>query len=238
MNLLPTQDGVTHINIYSKAETELGRLLSNFSHVPIETEDGHFESVEGYWGWLSISEENPGREQFRQLYGYMAKKHKTDLLKAGDKGRFDPNFSEKIEKAIDAKFKTEVVINCLTRYKDLLELPVVHYYYFGDKSNPKVVDVTEKCPEFINPTRKNIANFLQSMKKETKAINQYDTELHINDKVAYTDANGGLFEGIITDILKDNRIKIMCETGDMIVDAFFVSPAYYDKDMESDEIEL
>jgi hypothetical protein len=42
-------DGITHINIYSKGKTELGRWLSNFTYHPIETEDGKFDSVEGYW---------------------------------------------------------------------------------------------------------------------------------------------------------------------------------------------
>lgn len=28
----PEEDGITHINIYSKGSTELGRLLSNFAH--------------------------------------------------------------------------------------------------------------------------------------------------------------------------------------------------------------
>lgn len=46
------KDGVDHINIYSKGKTSLGRFLSNFAQADIETEDGNFASIEGYWYWL------------------------------------------------------------------------------------------------------------------------------------------------------------------------------------------
>jgi len=46
-------DGVTHVNIYSKAKTELGRWLSNFAYAPIRiTGHGRFASIEAYWYWL------------------------------------------------------------------------------------------------------------------------------------------------------------------------------------------
>lgn len=31
----PLEDGITHINVYSKGATELGRLLTNFAHTPL-----------------------------------------------------------------------------------------------------------------------------------------------------------------------------------------------------------
>ena len=46
---LPAEDGITHVNVYSRGLTTLGRWLSNFAHCPIETEDGPFASIEGYW---------------------------------------------------------------------------------------------------------------------------------------------------------------------------------------------
>jgi len=30
----PEEDGITHINIYSKGKTDLGRMLSNFAKLP------------------------------------------------------------------------------------------------------------------------------------------------------------------------------------------------------------
>lgn len=50
----PVDEGVTHINIYSKAKTELGLLSTNFARTPIDhPEFGHFESLEGLWYWLA-----------------------------------------------------------------------------------------------------------------------------------------------------------------------------------------
>ena len=66
------EDGITHVNIYSQGKTKLGKWLSNFSHTPIDTEDGHFESIEGYWYWLVT--DNINKDILRGLYGYEAKK--------------------------------------------------------------------------------------------------------------------------------------------------------------------
>lgn len=45
------------------------------------------------------------------------------------------------------------------------------------------------------------------------------TRLSVNDAVMHIDSNGGEWEGTVTDLMGDNKIKISCETGDIIVDA-------------------
>lgn len=45
------------------------------------------------------------------------------------------------------------------------------------------------------------------------------TELSVNDAVMYIDENGGEWEGMITELLADNKVKISCETGELIIDA-------------------
>ena len=50
----PMNDGVDHINVYSKGATELGRFLTNMNNIPVNTKHGRFQSVEGYWHWLKI----------------------------------------------------------------------------------------------------------------------------------------------------------------------------------------
>lgn len=67
--LKPDEDGVTHINIYSKGKTEIGRWASNFQYAPIVIDDGHFDSVEGYFYWLGTR-----NAQLRFLSGFAAKK--------------------------------------------------------------------------------------------------------------------------------------------------------------------
>ena len=160
MKYNPIEDGVTHLNAFSRAETEIGRFLSNFAYCPIETEDGHFDSMEGYWGWLSISESNPHREEFRTLSGLPAKKLKDDLYREGDKGRFEPDFAGKIERAMHLKFATPMAKEIMEKNLDKLQLPLVHYYTYGDSFHQKIVDVTDKYPEFVNNVKKEINLFL------------------------------------------------------------------------------
>jgi predicted NAD-dependent protein-ADP-ribosyltransferase YbiA (DUF1768 family) len=70
-------DGITHINIYSKGKTTLGRELSNFANTPIEVTDGYFESIEGYWYWLGSS--NKDKELLRNMSGFQAKQYGRNL---------------------------------------------------------------------------------------------------------------------------------------------------------------
>lgn len=45
-------DGETHINIYSKGRSDLGRFLSNFTRSDTVTDHGKFRSLEGYYHFL------------------------------------------------------------------------------------------------------------------------------------------------------------------------------------------
>jgi hypothetical protein len=144
LDLIPENDGVTHINMYSKARTKYGLMLSNFYHFPIETPDGSFESVEGYWAWLSVSE-CPEREQLCHLYGYLAKKVGKELIESKGK-RFDDDFEHKILSAIEYKFRRNA--NLLTA--EWMQLPIVHYYAYGKDGNYKVYDLTAKYQWMID----------------------------------------------------------------------------------------
>jgi RNA polymerase subunit RPABC4/transcription elongation factor Spt4 len=120
----PNEDGITHINIYSKGKTELGRWLSNFAYAPINIgKDGCFNSIEGYWYWLSCKD-----HRLRLLSGFQAKNFGR---KCGGKDRiFDNSFREKIKKAITIKLETYP-----KKYQELKQstLPLVHYYNFNGK---------------------------------------------------------------------------------------------------------
>lgn len=119
----PEDDGITHINIYSKGKTEIGRWLSNFAYAPIVTEDGPFNSIEGYWYWLSCRDES-----LRDLSGFKAKFQ--GRASRGKDWVEDPEFKAKITEAITIKLET---------YSDKYEefrktnLPLTHYYYFDNK---------------------------------------------------------------------------------------------------------
>ena len=117
----PTEDGITHINIYSQGKTWLGKNLSNFAYFPIETEDGKFNSIEGYWYWLSCKD-----DRLRTLSGYNAKKLGREL--GGKDWLDDDEFKRKITDAISRKIMSN------QRLHDELKkstLPLLHYYVFG-----------------------------------------------------------------------------------------------------------
>lgn len=138
----PNDDGITHINIYSKGKIALGRMLSNFYKTEINMPEGKFMSVEGYWHWLSI-EDCPEKEALRNAYGANAKMLGKGLRKTKER-RFDSDFENKIIKAIWEKAKQkENLALFLPEYKNL---PFEHYYVFGGR----VVDAKEKFLWMIN----------------------------------------------------------------------------------------
>jgi hypothetical protein len=136
----PTQDGISHINIYSQGKTELGRMLSNFYHFKSITKDGDFQSVEGYWYWLGI-EDCEEKEILKKLYGYNAKKIGNELKSKFNK-RVDDDFENKILGAIWYKVKR----NKTMFTDDIKELPFEHYYNFSGK----IVNVKNKYLWMIN----------------------------------------------------------------------------------------
>ena len=121
----PDKDGVNHINVYSKAITLAGRKLTNFSHAPFDHPIyGHFESMEGFWFWLSSGKQfNKLRElsgfQANQLGQIVCSKFKTDLS--------EEEFKSIITSATKEKLKQNKDI--LQLLVDTGDLPIVHYYY-------------------------------------------------------------------------------------------------------------
>lgn len=111
-------DGVDHINVYSRGQTEIGRWLSNFSNTDITTEDGKFTSIEGYWYWLTTQE-----EELRGLSGWEAKERGKKFKKV--KVYKEEEFISKICKAIDIKIKQRAL------EISKIVLPLSHYYIFN-----------------------------------------------------------------------------------------------------------
>lgn len=119
----PDQDGITHINIFSKGSTELGRKLSHFAYAPfIHPYFGPFKSMEGFWYYIRAVEPD---DKLRELVGHEAKfygrEKETKFLNNFQEIIMDANY-QKIEQNPDIK-------------KLMLEstLPFDHYYTFGPK---------------------------------------------------------------------------------------------------------
>jgi predicted NAD-dependent protein-ADP-ribosyltransferase YbiA (DUF1768 family) len=134
----PLEDGVTHVNVYSKSRCLLGRLLSNFAHTPIEQEGLKFESIESWWYYTKMKNINAGglfpiftEEQLNEVsksVGNSAKQKFRELYKE-DSTSYNPTREEVLEIYI-LKAESHEDLNRL-----LLEnkLPFSHYYMMFDK---------------------------------------------------------------------------------------------------------
>jgi len=141
------EDGITHINIYSRGKTALGRFLSNFAHTPIEINGEKFESVEGYWYWLLADPVNDRRPDLKELYGYEAKKLGKSIRYHNEENIFE--FRDKIYIAFLTKINKYPIFKITLIVSDL---PLVHYYVFGNKvieprQHQWITDMWEKIRE-------------------------------------------------------------------------------------------
>jgi len=115
------EDGITHINVYSKGQTELGRLLTNLAHTPFTGGNHTFASVEGWWYWFKTGKKFP---HLKSLYGFEAKRQ----------GREFPVV--KIITPDDLLRVYQRKVDCNPHIAELLRkntLPFFHYYVYGDK---------------------------------------------------------------------------------------------------------
>ncbi len=152
------EDGIAHINIYSQGKTALGKMLSNFYKFDINTKDGHFKSVEGYWYWLGL-EDCEEKEILRSQSGFQAKKVGNELRKKY-KAKVDVDFNDKIIRAIWYKVQR----NMKLFDTEIAGLPFEHYYNFGGK----IHDVKDKYPWMIEGISKMRDYILRENKKGVK----------------------------------------------------------------------
>lgn len=124
MTFNPNEDGITHVNIYSKSGSRLGRFLSHFRKIPFEHPTmGKFESMEGYWYYVKTGFKF---DSLRRLWGKEAK----DLGKTLPIVECD-DFWFWIDQGNLAK------LNAYPGAKQALKEstgPFTHYYVFGDST--------------------------------------------------------------------------------------------------------
>lgn len=143
MIIQPTNDGIDHINIYSKGLTTLGRFLTNFSYSPfLLPEYGRFNSVEALWYFLLT--DHPDKELLRDLHGFNAKKFgmkvsviTSELHESHPKFRFLIKTAIYLKLQINSEFSSQLIES---------PLPLLHYYVYNDK----IVDVTDKYRWWTN----------------------------------------------------------------------------------------
>lgn len=127
----PKEDGHTHLNVYSRGASRLGRALSNFSKLSFDHPlHGWFSSVEGYWYYVSTGFLH---DELRDVSGIQAKQ----LGRSYPRVMIDEaSFQHHIRVALDARFAAHPWLRVELAHSTL---PLVHYYYWGNVDNPKVV---------------------------------------------------------------------------------------------------
>ena len=119
----PSEDGISHINVYSKGKTELGRYLTNFGECYVDTDHGNFRTVEGYWYWLACHD-----DRLRHTDGWESKKLGREL-RVPDWPKLD-NFERYIMQAIMNKM---VRPWCTEELIKTGKLPFYHYYVYNGR---------------------------------------------------------------------------------------------------------
>lgn len=127
----PKEDGIKHINIYSKGRTPLGVLLSNFTEFTMFLPEGTFSSLEGYWYWLLTKD-----DRLMKLSGYGAKKLGQMLTKKKEWLQ-KPEDIVRFKKAMRVKAYHPGIEKLLKESK----LPFKHYYVFQKRAaEPRVIE--------------------------------------------------------------------------------------------------
>ena len=135
----PVNDGVDHINIYTKSKTLLGRLLTNLHDCQFTVPGyGTFQSLEGFWYYYLTGCQH---EEFHDKRGFDAKK-------SGKSVRYDRIDKEGLTE--DQKSVILEAIRCkLRQNRDILlalarsDLPFAHYYFYGEPENAKVIELPQ-----------------------------------------------------------------------------------------------
>lgn len=144
----PENDGVTHINVYSRGRTVLGKLLSNFAEVIIDSpEYGRVHSIEGLWYYLITGEKHP---ELLSMSGWEAKKHGRNFSRNFTISKEE--FRDKICSAITLKVMSSKRIYDLMKDSDFL--PFTHYYV--NDGNVRTPPNNEWILEHLEKLRKDI----------------------------------------------------------------------------------
>lgn len=157
----PLNDGVDHINIYSRGRTALGRLLSNFAYSVFEhPTHGKFASVEGYWYYLKTGCQH--YHELSGLYGFRAKSVGKKFESVGH-----PDFDFQIELAMWCKVMQNPSIK-----EQLKEstLPFAHYYFYGNANNPAIRKVRSEQLQIVYEKIRKYLNRGRTQKKDTLVV--------------------------------------------------------------------
>lgn len=160
----PLEDGITHLNIWTKAKTQLGQDLSHFAGLCINhPQYGYFRTLEGFWHWLATGKEH---DIFRRLDGWAAKVESRN----GHERLNVNNFEEEIRKANRLRIEQHPFL------KEMLidsTLPFEHYYIYNNAVT--TLDQLRWIPKMLEELRSEL-QLNKVFDKDTGADKSYAEE--------------------------------------------------------------
>lgn len=194
----PLFEGIDHINIYSGSKTTLGKMLSNFYHSPFELKDhGKFESIEGYWYWLSTGMKHG---DLRSLFGYEAKKVGR---------RYERIYCDYFDETIDIAIRAKIDQNpAIKEELSKCNLPFAHYYGYGNPENALIIRSSYRFLETIHRIRSELNGGLPTVVAGSRSIKdpRIVEQAIIDSGFKISDIVSGLAKGV--DILGWNWAKM------------------------------
>lgn len=148
----PLMDGVTHINVYSRGATELGRMLTNFAPIGFtHPKYGVVASVEGFWYWLKTG----------KIHNHLLEMVGAEAKAAGKK--YPTVVAQDFEKEIKLALRLKVMQNENLMQKMVdSNLPFLHYYV-------AVGPLDKHTKVFIPKGGAFVINELERIRKELKS---------------------------------------------------------------------
>lgn len=135
------------LNVYSRSDEEIGRLMSNFAPTPFTMDGVEYASVEGFYVSLLFLEDEK-RDKVRKLYGVVVKNmgKKSKLTETCYNGETFALGSDKhvelIKRAIRAKLEAHPAI--ATAFVATSPRPIVH-----DCGHPEPEDTVFPASVFV-----------------------------------------------------------------------------------------
>lgn len=134
-----SKDGIDFINVSNRSNTKLGRFLSNMYYAPIYTPYGRFDTIEGYWHYLTLPDNCPDKEQLMTADGFHARRIGQALREQyGTVERDD--FETLISDALSEKLAL-YLDDWEEEYVKTGGVPLKHYYV---SNNGKIINLTRR----------------------------------------------------------------------------------------------
>jgi predicted NAD-dependent protein-ADP-ribosyltransferase YbiA (DUF1768 family) len=156
------------LNIWSKSDEEIGRLMSNFARTPIVLDGIQYASIEGFYAALLIQNNEARQSKVRQLWGIRAKheipkKKPQVILYNGESFRIgSKEHIFLIKRAIRAKLETHPEI--ATAFVATRPRPIVHETGYADA--PDAAFPKEVFCEVLEELREEFAARLKEARSE------------------------------------------------------------------------